>query len=95
MPINITRVTDTDYEKIEWLCDGVWELPSQISALEMWLTKSQSKLQPDSYIADVGFCSRPDASGGGAALTIEAMRIMAELGMELHLSEYDGWNSAT
>jgi hypothetical protein len=31
---------------------------------------------------------RPEASGGGAAIAPEMLRIMADLGMSLYLSEY-------
>jgi hypothetical protein len=40
------------------------------------------------YSADIGFAPRPDAAGGGAAITPEMMRSMVEVGMTLFFSEY-------
>ena len=94
MPISITRDTNTHFEKIECLCADDWELPTQIAALELWLQNIHGKLPSDSYIADVGFDIRHDACGGGAVISVEALRAMADLGMELHLSEYPGAGSA-
>lgn len=86
MPINIYE--DTDYKQIEYLCEDIWELPGQVYALEEWLKTKGAKLPKGSYVADIGFDIRKDASGGGAALSPEAMQIMAEKGMYLFLSEY-------
>lgn len=87
MPINIYEDTD-NYKSIDYLCEGIWELPGQVYALEEWL-KNQGRLLPKgSYVADIGFDIRKDASGGGAALTPEMMKIMGEIGMHLFLSEY-------
>ena len=94
MPVKITRDTDTGFEEVAWLCGDEWELPSQLDALETWLMSMQGKLHPDSYVADVGFDIRSDASGGGAAVSAQTLRFMGELGMELHLSEYPGCGSA-
>ena len=92
MPINIYRVTSArrKNERIAWLCDNNWRLPDQTEALEQWLEAHRATLQPDVYVADIGFTPRDDASGGGAAISPEMMRTMAALGMSLLLSEYPG-----
>jgi hypothetical protein len=90
MPINIYRVTPEgqENERIAWLCDDIWRLPNQAEALEAWLAENHATLKPDEYVADIGFTLREDASGGGAAISPQMMRTMADLGMSLFLSEY-------
>jgi len=91
MPINIYSVTSDDAENISvaWLCDENWRLPDQVAALEDWLTKTRPTLAPGEYVADIGFLPRDDAAGGGASMSPEMMRSMADLGMSLFLSEYN------
>lgn len=86
MPINIYNSESS--ERVDWICDGDWELPSQIDKLEIWLQENRDKLIPASYVADIGFDIRKDACGGGAVLSSQAMKIMVDIGMELFLSEY-------
>jgi hypothetical protein len=90
MPVNIYRVTPEGQknERIAWLCDDNWRLPDQAEALEAWLTENCATLKPDEYVADIGFAPREDALGGGAAISPQMMRTMADLGMSLFLSEY-------
>ena len=92
MPISIRRITPQgeDNKIVAWLCDESWRLPDQAEALETWLTENYTLLEPAVYIADIGFCPREDACGGGAAISPEMMRMMADLGMSLFLSEYPG-----
>jgi len=86
MPINIYDKENS--ERLEWLCNGNWELPSQIEALESWLSKHKANIRPGNYIADVAFDIRKDACGGGAILSTQAMATMVMMGMDLYLSEY-------
>jgi len=86
LPINIYNNDNT--EKIVWLCDGNWELPSQIDELETWLKENESNIPSGNYVVDIGFDIRKDACGGGGVLTTQSMAIMVNLGMELYLSEY-------
>jgi hypothetical protein len=88
MPINIYSQEPDSPNRIAWLCDDNWRLPDQAEALEAWLAENRSTLKPGRYIADIGFTPREDASGGGAAISPEMMRTMADLGMSLFLSEY-------
>ena len=86
MPINI--YIDEDFQRIDYLCEDVWDLPSQIDSLEKWLrTKGHLKLK-NSYVADIGFDKRKDAAGGGAVLSSESMKIMGKIGMGIYFSEY-------
>jgi hypothetical protein len=87
MPIKIFSREDGAPE-VAWLCDENWRLPEQADALEQWLRENRFTLKPGDYIADIGFSPREDALGGGAAVSPESMRIMAELGITLFLSEY-------
>jgi hypothetical protein len=87
MPISIYRDDDSRAE-IAWLCDDDWSLPAQVTALEAWLTQSAAAVGGGHSIADIGFSIRADATGGGAAVSPEMMRRMADLGITLFLSEY-------
>lgn len=86
MPVNIYK--EEAGEKLEWLCDEVWDLPNQIDTLEIWLNKKGKNLIPSKYIADIGFESRKDASGGGCVLSANSMKIMGTIGMDIYFSEY-------
>ncbi len=90
MPINI--YSENTPEKLAYLCDSNWRLPDQVVALELWLRENSGKIKRGHYVADIGFTLREDASGGGAAISPEMMRTMAEIGMSLFLSEYPGEN---
>ena len=93
MPINI-YIQDDSWERVAWLCDDNWRLPDQVEALEMWLDENRTAMKSGRYIADIGFCVRKDASGGGAAISPDMMRTMADLGISLFLSEYPGIDEA-
>ncbi len=90
MPVNIYRVTPEGQKNqhIAWLCDDNWRLPDQVEALEAWLAENRAGLKPEDYVADIGFTPREDALGGGAAISPNMMRTMADLGISLFLSEY-------
>ena len=86
MPINI--YIEESGDKLEWLCDEDWDLPTQIDALETWLMIKGKNLEPNKYVADIGFDIRKDATGGGAVLNSESMTIMGKIGMDIYFSEY-------
>jgi len=67
MPVNIYRLTPEgqENETVAWLCDCEWSLAPQVEALSAWV-QSTPTLPPGDYIADIGFCWRRDARGGGA-----------------------------
>jgi hypothetical protein len=86
MPINIYNQGSN--ERLEWLCESVWDLPNQIDTLEKWLATEGIKLTKDSYVADIGFDIRKEATGGGAVLTAKSIKIMGDIGMDIFFSEY-------
>ncbi len=86
MPINI-YIQET-IEKVEWLCDEIWDLPTQIDALETWLDKKGMELEPNKYVADIGFDISKDSTGGGGVLNSKSMAIMGNIGMDVYFSEY-------
>jgi len=97
MPVSIYRVTPKGQknETIACLCDGNWRVLDQAEALEAWLAEHCATLKPDDYVADIGFTPREDALGGGAAISPEMMRTMADLGISLFLSEYPSSSDET
>src|SRR5688572_9254402 len=94
MPIKI-YAEDESRSEVAWLCDDDWELPSQVSVLQAWLEGNEAKIPPSRYVADIGFSVRTDASGGGAVISSEMMRRMADLGISLFLSEYPAGEGTT
>ncbi|HUW06343.1 MAG TPA: hypothetical protein VMW01_08770 [Williamwhitmania sp.] len=86
MPISIYKQETA--ESIAWLCNDYWDLPTQIDELEEWLKTKCKNLKADKYIIDIAFDIRPNATGGGSAISSESMKIMAENNMDLFLSEY-------
>jgi len=89
MPINIYKL-DEKRTKISYLCRDVWRLPEQVAALEKWVARRKTK-EPVGCVADIGFCWRKDAGGGGSCLTPEFMKKMADSQLSLFLSEYPGY----
>ena len=86
MPIDI--YIDDNYERIDYLCEDIWDLPNQITSLEKWLKTKGVLLSGKSYVADIGFDIRKNATGGGAVLSSESMKIMGGIGMSIYFSEY-------
>jgi hypothetical protein len=87
MPVKV-YVDYDNHAEVAWLCDDIWHLSEQVDALAAWLQQNHSTLDRGRYIADIGFSPRPDAAGGGAAISPEILRTMGEVGMSLFLSEY-------
>ena len=75
-------------ERLASLCAEEWELPKLVPVLESWLAENHPRIKRGRYVADIGFAVREDAGGGGSALSPESMRLMADCGMSLFLSEY-------
>jgi hypothetical protein len=93
MPVSIVRVTPEGQknESVAWLCGNVWRLTPQSEALTAWLQTHGKTLEPGEYIADIGFSWRRDAMSGGPAFSPDTLRQMADLGMALFISEYQGF----
>ena len=94
MPISIRRIMPTDEENTSLVCLGEseWNLPPQIELLNSWIDSNAQELPPGEYVADVGFCWRRDAAGGGSALGPEFMLKLGTAGFSLYLSEYPGFS---
>lgn len=94
MPVKI-YADDKSKTEVAWLCDDDWNLSAQVSALGAWLQRNRATIPQGHYIADIGFSVSVDAAGGGAAISPEMMRCMADLGISLFLSEYPVGEGAT
>jgi len=80
-------------QEVAWLSgDDDWSLPHQVEMLTLWLRAHAATLPSGEYVADIGFCSRKDAGGGGSAFTPETLALMASARMHLYLSEYPGFS---
>lgn len=86
MPINI--YIEESFETVAELCEDLWELPGQIHELDFWLNSKGKILQKGSYVADIRFDIRKDASGSGGVMNSKMIKIMADIGMVVHFSEY-------
>lgn len=86
MPINI--YINENFQNIDYLCEDLWDLPNQIDSLEKWLITKGYLLLKNSYVADIGFNIRKYATGGGAVLSSQSMKIMGDIGMDIYFSEY-------
>lgn len=91
MSINIYHMES--YERVTTLAKESWELPEQIAELERWLQEEGKNLIKGPYVADIGFDIRKDALGGGAVMSSKMMKLLSDIGMEIHLSEYPGANN--
>ncbi|MEL6440743.1 MAG: hypothetical protein AAFQ80_15995 [Cyanobacteria bacterium J06621_8] len=93
MTINVYCDADPDnsYDYIITLgeSEDLWDLPSQIYKLEQWLETNIGKLNKGSYVADIGFTVREDATGGGAVLNRKMILMLHQIGMEIYFSEYN------
>lgn len=76
-------------EQIGSLSHDSWGIYDQLDALKIWLAEHPD-LPPGNYMADIGFMISPGATGGGAVLEPDMMRMLADLGMSLYFSEYSG-----
>lgn len=68
MPISFYSMDESrPREGIAWLCDQNWNIAEQVDYLSDWLKQIEGKIEKGSYVADIGFVTRRDASGGGAS----------------------------
>ncbi len=89
MPIHLYQERGTSLDVLK---DDDWDLPSQLEKLEKWVHANRDQLNDGPYIADIGFMIRSDASGGGAVLSSDVMKLFAEIGLSLYFSEYVGYS---
>lgn len=79
------------FENFLELAPDEWKLREQVEALEAWLKSSGDQLDPaHEWVADIGFCIRPHASGGGPPISRDLMRMCIAANLEIYLSEYPG-----
>ncbi len=66
-----------------------WNLRAQVELLANWLRDNDGNLEAaDSWIADIGFNARIDATGGGPIISTEMMSLCLRNNVEIYLSEY-------
>jgi len=86
----VIRSEEESAPLVELLPDS-WHLPEQVDALEAWLVESARELTSGTrWIADIGFCPREDAAGGGSVISTRLMRLCLDANVEVWLSEYPG-----
>ena len=91
MPCVIRQIVDGRCIHHLELAPDEWRLRDQIEALEAWLAENPGRLDPRSqWVADIGFCMRPDAAGGGPPIPRRLMQLCLRSNLEIHLSEYPG-----
>lgn len=94
MPVSIRRIIPQggDNSSLACLGEDEWNLPPQIELLESWIESNAKDLPTGEYVADVGFCWRRDAGGGGSALSSEFLIKMGSASFSIFLSEYPGFS---
>jgi len=91
MPCIIRKIVNDGLENSVELAPDEWKLREQVTALTDWLLANRTQLDPaNRWVADIGFCSRPGAAGGGPPITRELMQMCLERNLEIWLSEYPG-----
>ena len=91
MPCVIREVVDGRFRNREELLPEEWRLREQVEALQTWLEAEPRRLDPTrKWIADIGFCMRPDAGGGGPPISRRLMQMCLDANLEIWLSEYPG-----
>ena len=76
------------FEEIDFLCEEIWDLTSQIYELEKWLDNNADNLIKGKYVSDIGFTSREKHSGGGSVISLKMINTLSKIGMEVFLTEY-------
>jgi hypothetical protein len=84
-------VVDGRFTHYEELLPDEWRLRELVEALEAWLEVSPPRLDPTlQWVADIGFCVRADAAGGGPPISRRLMQLCLDSNLEIFLSEYPG-----
>jgi hypothetical protein len=91
MPCVIRKDVGERYENYVELVHDEWKLLPQVDALEEWLRANPNELDPTfRWIADIGFCARSDAAGGGPVISRDLMQMCIAANLDIFLSEYPG-----
>ncbi|MFN9419036.1 MAG: hypothetical protein ACK578_16305 [Pirellula sp.] len=89
MPVVIRKIVDQRFHNFVEIEADSWDLRTQIESLENWMAKHSDSLDNRfNWVADIGFTSRADATGGGPPLTIRLMTACVNANLEIYLSEY-------
>lgn len=89
MAIWIRRVEGSKRVNHLKLANDDWDLRSQFIIFENWLLTGPEFLESgQSWIADIGFDSRVNATGGGPVITQELMSMCLKHNITIHLSEF-------
>lgn len=85
----IRKTVGDQRENVLLLGPEEWDLGSLFELLVGWLSENDGKLEEaDSWIADIGFNVRLDASGGGPIISSDVMDLCRRNKVEIYLSEY-------
>ena len=85
----IRKNVGDDRENFLLLGPEEWDLRAQVELLADWLRDNDGKLaDADSWIADIGFNGRIDATGGGPIISTEIMELCLRNDVEIYISEY-------
>jgi hypothetical protein len=91
MPCVIREIVDGRFRNREELLPDEWRLRELVEALQAWLEAEPRRLDPASeWIANIGFCVRADARGGGPPISRRVMQLCLDCNLEIYLSEYPG-----
>jgi hypothetical protein len=91
LPVIIRKIVGDRFENFVELAPREWKLREQVDSLEAWLKNNRDQLDSaHQWVADIGFCVRPNASGGGPPISRDLMRMCIEANLEIYLSEYPG-----
>ena len=91
LPVVIRKTVGDRFENLVELAPDEWKLREQVEALEAWLKHNPDTLDSQhKWVADIGFCVRSDAAGGGPPITRELMQLCIASNLEIYLSEYPG-----
>jgi hypothetical protein len=89
MPCVIRRRTGDRWENHVELAPQDWSIGPQVDALHDWLGANLKELDPKfSWAADIGFCPRSGALGGGPVISRQLMERCLKANLEIYLSEY-------
>ena len=87
MPVAIRQIVGKSFTHHTDLAGDSWDLREQMETLQEWM--SNNTLDPSSeWIADIGFTTRLNATGGGPAINRELMQLCLASNLEIFLSEY-------
>ena len=91
MPCVIRKIVGDTFENYDELVMDEWRLREQVESLEEWLQVNHCILNTEfRWVADIGFCPRSNAFGGGPPITRNLMTLCLAANLEIYLSEYPG-----